>query len=306
METKDFMFDIKSVEDNGIVEGYAAVFGNKDLGNDIIDPGAFKKTINERKNVPLLWYHQPPEVLGLVFEMEEDNKGLKSRSQINLDTQLGREKFSLIRQGAIKGMSIGFEAIKEAWDGTVRRLKEIRLWEISLVTFPMNPLAQVTGIKAVVPYQDLPLADKDREWDAGEARKRLAGWAGDDIDKYRKGFLWYDEENADNLTAYKLPIADVIDGRLYAVPRAIIAAAAAIQGARGGVDIPASDVPGVKNHIEKYYKKMDKTPPWKSTLFVPNEPSLDTREEKEPSFAGLIDELRKLKNSLEVERYGRN
>jgi len=305
METKDFMFDIKSVEDNGIVEGYAAVFGNKDLGNDIIDPGAFKKTINERKNVPLLWYHQPPEVLGLVFEMEEDNKGLKSRSQINLDTQLGREKFSLIRQGAIKGMSIGFEAIKEAWDGTVRRLKEIRLWEISLVTFPMNPLAQVTGIKAVVPYQDLPLADKDREWDAGEARKRLADWAGDDMDKYRKGFLWYDEENADNLTAYKLPIADVIDGRLYAVPRAIIAAAAAIQGARGGVDIPASDVPGVKNHIEKYYKKMDMTPPWKSTLFIP-EPSLDTQEKKEPSFAGLIDELRKFKKSLEVERYGRN
>lgn len=305
METKDFMFDIKSVEDNGIVEGYAAVFGNKDLGNDIIDPGAFKKTINERKNVPLLWYHQPPEVLGLVFEMEEDNKGLKSRSQINLDTQLGREKFSLIRQGAIKGMSIGFETIKEAWDGTVRRLKEIRLWEISLVTFPMNPLAQVTNIKAVVPFQDLPLADKDREWDAGEARKRLADWAGDDMDKYRKGFLWYDEENADNLTAYKLPIADVIDGRLYAVPRAIIAAAAAIQGARGGVDIPASDVPGVKNHIEKYYKKMDKTPPWKSTLFIP-EPSLDTQEKKEPSFAGLIDELRKFKKSLEVERYGRN
>lgn len=305
METKDFMFDIKSVEDNGIVEGYAAVFGNKDLGNDIIDPGAFKKTINERKNVPLLWYHQPPEVLGLVFEMEEDNKGLKSRSQINLDTQLGREKFSLIRQGAIKGMSIGFETIKEVWEKDIRRLKEIRLWEISLVTFPMNPLAQVTNIKAVVPYQDLPLADEDREWDAGEARKRLADWAEEDIDKYRKGFLWYDEENADNLTAYKLPIADVIDGRLYAVPRAIIAAAAAIQGARGGVDIPASDVPGVKNHIEKYYKKMDKTPPWKSTLFIP-EPSLDTQEKKEPSFAGLIDELRKFKNSLEVERYGRN
>jgi len=305
METKDFMFDIKSVEDNGIVEGYAAVFGNKDLGNDIIDPGAFKKTINERKNVPLLWYHQPPEVLGLVFEMEEDNKGLKSRSQINLDTQLGREKFSLIRQGAIKGMSIGFETIKEVWEKDIRRLKEIRLWEISLVTFPMNPLAQVTNIKAVVPYQDLPLADEDREWDAGEARKRLADWAGDDMDKYRKGFLWYDEENADNLTAYKLPIADVIDGRLYAVPRAIIAAAAAIQGARGGVDIPASDVPGVKNHIEKYYKKMDMTPPWKSTLFIP-EPSLDTQEKKEPSFAGLIDELRKFKNSLEVERYGRN
>jgi HK97 family phage prohead protease len=305
METKDFMFDIKSVEDNGIVEGYAAVFGNKDLGNDIIDPGAFKKTINERKNVPLLWYHQPPEVLGLVFEMEEDNKGLKSRSQINLDTQLGREKFSLIKQGAIKGMSIGFEAIKEVWEKDIRRLKEIRLWEISLVTFPMNPLAQVTNIKAVVPYQDLPLADEDREWDASEARKRLADWAEEDIDKYRKGFLWYDEENADNLTAYKLPIADVIDGRLYAVPRAIIAAAAAIQGARGGVDIPASDVPGVKNHIEKYYKKMDMTPPWKSTLFIP-EPSLDTQEKKEPSFAGLIDELRKFKKSLEVERYGRN
>jgi HK97 family phage prohead protease len=122
------------------------------------------------------------------------------------------------------------------------------------------------AIKAATAFEDLPLAERDRPWDADGARRRLAEWAkrGDEIDftRYRKGFFWYDSEKPELLGSYKLPFADVISGTLKAVPRGIMAAAAAIQGARGGVDIPRQDVPAVKRHIERYYRKMDLTPPW--------------------------------------------
>lgn len=268
MEQRGFKFEVKSIDEQGIFEGYAAVFGNIDLGGDVIEPGAFKKTLQENPRMPILWQHNPTEPIGVTLEAYEDGKGLRVKGQLNLETTRGREAYALLKQGALKGLSIGYDSVKEAWEGTKRILKEIRLWEWSLVTFPMNPLAQIEAVKAVVPYQDLPLASEERSWDADAAKARVANWAGgpekENIDwsKYRKAFLWYDAENAENFGAYKLPIADVINGQLMAVPRAIYAAAAAIQGARGGVNIPDSDIPAIKRHLERYYRKMEKEPPW--------------------------------------------
>src|SRR5690348_18412515 len=91
---------------------------------------------------------------------------------------------------------------------------------------------------SVTSFQDLPLADRDREWDGDAAEKRVRSWAGADDgpnEKYRDAHVWYDAEKKDNFTAYKLLIADVVDGRLRAVPRGIMAAAAVMQGSRGGV-----------------------------------------------------------------------
>src|SRR5438552_16239827 len=118
---------------------------------------------------------------------------------------------------------------------------------------------------AVMEFQDLPLADRDREWDADEAEKHVRRWAGaedEPNEKYRKAFVWYDESEPDNFGSYKLPIADAIDGQLRAVPRAIMAAGNVMQGARGGVKIPAKDVDDVKAHLANYYKKMGEQPPW--------------------------------------------
>jgi hypothetical protein len=118
---------------------------------------------------------------------------------------------------------------------------------------------------AVTAFQDLPLADRDREWDGDAAEKRVRKWAGAEDkpnEKYRNAHVWYDSDKKDNFTAYKLLIADVIDGELKAVPRAVMAAAAIVDGARGGINIPAEDVDRVKNHLAKYYKKMGETPPW--------------------------------------------
>jgi hypothetical protein len=118
---------------------------------------------------------------------------------------------------------------------------------------------------AVTSFQDLPLADRDRTWDGAAAEKRVRAWAGaedEPNEKYRDAHVWYDADNKDNFTAYKLLVADVIDGRLGAVPHAIIAAGNVMQGSRGGVDLPDRDVDRVKSHLAKYYAKMDRTPPW--------------------------------------------
>lgn len=118
---------------------------------------------------------------------------------------------------------------------------------------------------AVTTFRDLPLADRDRDWDGDAAEKRVRKWAGaeeEPNEKYRDAHVWYDAEKKDNFTAYKLLIADVVDGRLKVVPRAVMAAAGVMQGARGGIDLPKGDVDRVKGHLAKYYAKMGDSPPW--------------------------------------------
>jgi len=155
MDTKSFRFSVKDIDDQGLFEGYAAVFGNVDRTGDVIEPGAFRKTLQENPELPILWQHNPAEPIGLTVAAVEDNRGLRVKGQLNLETARGREAYALMKQGVLRGLSIGYDTVKEAWEGTTRKLKEIRLWEWSLVTFPANPLAKVESIKAVVPFQDL-------------------------------------------------------------------------------------------------------------------------------------------------------
>ncbi|MGN6160294.1 MAG: hypothetical protein ACTHOG_01195, partial [Marmoricola sp.] len=108
---------------------------------------------------------------------------------------------------------------------------------------------------AVTTFQDLPMADRDQDWDGDAAEKRVRKWADAEDGpnaKYRDAHVWYDAENKDNFTAYKLLIADVVDGKLRAVPRGVMAAGNVMQGGRGGVNLPSSDVDRVKSHLAKY------------------------------------------------------
>jgi len=117
----------------------------------------------------------------------------------------------------------------------------------------------------VTRFQDLPLADRDREWDGDAAERRVRDWAGATEGpnaKYRDAHVWYDAEKHDNYTAYKLLIADVVDGRLLAVPRGVMSAGNVMQGSRGGVDLPAGDIDRVKSHLARYYAKMGEPAPW--------------------------------------------
>ena len=118
---------------------------------------------------------------------------------------------------------------------------------------------------AVTSFQDLPLTDRDRAWDGDAAEKRVREWAGaedEPNEKYRDAHVWYDADKPYNFTSYKLLIADVVSGRLTAVPRGVMAAAAVMQGSRGGVDLPENDVDRVKSHLAKYYDKLGESAPW--------------------------------------------
>ena len=118
---------------------------------------------------------------------------------------------------------------------------------------------------AVTSFQDLPLADRDREWDGDAAEKRVRRWAGaeeEPNEKYRDAHIWYDADSKDNFTAYKLLVADVVDGKLHAVPRGVMAAGNVLQGARGGIDLPSDDVDRVRSHLAKYYDKLGEEAPW--------------------------------------------
>ena len=118
---------------------------------------------------------------------------------------------------------------------------------------------------AVTAFGDLPLADRERDWDGSAAEKRVRKWAGAEDEpnqKYRDAHVWYDADARDNFGSYKLLIADVIDGDLRAVPHGIFAAGNVMQGARGGIDLPHKDIDRVKSHLAKYYDKMGEEAPW--------------------------------------------
>src|SRR5687767_622602 len=118
---------------------------------------------------------------------------------------------------------------------------------------------------AVTTFQDYPMADRDRAWDGDAAETRIRKWAGAEDgpnEKYRDAHVWYDADNKDNFTAYKLLVADVVDGRVRAVPRGVMAAGNVMVGGRGGVNMPSNDVERAKSHLAKYYSKMGDDAPW--------------------------------------------
>jgi hypothetical protein len=137
----------------GTFEGYGSVFGNKDLGNDVIEAGAFAKSLKKRKpqNVKLLYQHKSDMPIGVFDEIREDDHGLVVKGRLALKTQAGAEAYELLKMGALDGLSIGFRVNPQqvSYDkrGGKRIIKEVDLMEVSLVTFPMNPQATVRSVK---------------------------------------------------------------------------------------------------------------------------------------------------------------
>ncbi len=163
MEYKSFDFDLSNVEEDGRFHGYAATFGNVDLGGDVIAPGAFKETLLDTHGgrVPILDHHNPEQQIGWNLEAFEDSRGLFVLGQLDLNIQAARERHSLMRLaqkiGGRTGLSIGFQTIlweNDFEDPTVRHLIEIQLMEYSMVTFPMNPQAGVTAVKISDPLSN--------------------------------------------------------------------------------------------------------------------------------------------------------
>lgn len=159
-EVKQIPFEIKEIGDNGEFDGIASPYGNIDHGNDIVEPGAFTKTIAERGDrVRLLDSHKVRIGLAAVAESPS---GLAMKGKINLEKQAGRDAYSDLKfyrdHGQPMGLSIGYEAMKVDPPGMTkdgaRHLKEVRLWEISITEFPMNEEAQVLNVKEQRPDEE--------------------------------------------------------------------------------------------------------------------------------------------------------
>ena len=155
LETKNLEFKFVMGDEEGeagTFTGYASIFDVVDTYGDSVQKGAFKKTLREKKQFPLLWSHNIDKPIG-VISGTEDEKGLEVIGKLNLDVQLAREVRSLMVQGAIPGLSIGYNVNQEAIDreSGIRQLKEINLWEVSPCVFQSCPDALVDDVKSIEP-----------------------------------------------------------------------------------------------------------------------------------------------------------
>lgn len=277
---KAYDFEVKELKEeksSGFVSGFASTFGNVDLDGDVIKCGAFSKSLDNfksrNKKIPLLFSHQYDEPIGGFdpHKMSENEKGLTVFGEIDLETQRGREVYSLTRKGFLSSFSIGFTSHRknmEFKDNGEKLFKEVSLHEISIVAVPANPEASISEVKTATPYKNLAVAPDDTDWSKTEAVNDIKS-ATDSEDSpsksYKNYFMWYDVENPEDFGSYKLPYAKNVGGELKAVPKALSSIVAALNGARGGVSIPDSDRNAVKSNVTKYYKKMGKDDPFSSS-----------------------------------------
>lgn len=162
MDTKDFSLELKALDETGVFEGRLAVYGNVDEGGDVIEPGAFTKTLKEGGGtVPLLWAHDTREPIGSLT-LTDSPTALLARGKLVLSVGKAKEVYDLMRAGVVRGLSIGYRTIKAQMAGDVRRLKELRLFEGSLTPVPMNGEALVTAVKQQEPGPDLEVLDAFR------------------------------------------------------------------------------------------------------------------------------------------------
>jgi HK97 family phage prohead protease len=268
MEYKVAPTEWKATGDKGQYEGYFSVFGNVDDGGDVVEPGAFTKTINERgKRVKVFYMHDwtkligpPPDVL------REDPRGLYAAGHLTMDSLWGKEAWALMKDGALTEGSFGYEAIADKTEFDQhgnRHLKEVKLYEISPVPLGMNALTEIRAVKAAmlqafksaIPPKETPMADAATAWDAAAVLRDVTG-----ADKLRLIHAWVDSSgDPEAKSSYKLP-HHLADGRV--VWKGVVGCGGALMGSRGGVNIPDADVPGVKRHLELHYKQFEKTPPW--------------------------------------------
>jgi HK97 family phage prohead protease len=142
---------LSAVEADGTFAGYASLFGLTDLGRDMVMPGAFRASLAKRgpSGVKMLFQHDPNTPIGVWLDIREDGEGLFVKGRLTTDVGRAREVLSLMRAGALDGLSIGFRTVRGKTDAKtgVRQLHEVDLWEISVVTFPMLPEARVVSVK---------------------------------------------------------------------------------------------------------------------------------------------------------------
>lgn len=267
----------------GEFSGYVVTWGTNDSYNTSFKRGAFKKTISERAGkIKLLWNHDAKAMpIGSVLELVEDDTGLFFRAALALDTEKGREVYSLMKMGAINTMSFGFRTIKDGgYKKGVREITEVALYEISPVNFEANPTATINDVRATIFSQTIQDADLrvrgnrlmsaleetlwDIHWDidAPDDRVRAADAA---IGEFHTAFIeWMQEINeraeevrgAPDANALAQAFNQFLDGR----SAADFAAEShftrdQVESLRRGKLIPGADLKGVSEDVVKAYEE---------------------------------------------------
>lgn len=273
MNRKQFIGKIKSFDDNQKIITHSITSLVVDRDGEVIIPKGCKYD-NFFNNPVVLFAHKYDEpTIGKCLGLEISDDEIVATTQF-ADTNLGNELYKLYKEGFMNAWSVGFipletgDKIFENQKGTTYTKWE--LLEYSAVPVPSNPqaltLARSKGLvkeldkyleadmeKGVIPFESFPLASEDTEWD-GPKEIREA-----EVEDLKLMCAWYDSENPDIKSSYKLPHHRASDK--YTVWRGVAAAMGALLGARGGVDIPDKDKQGVYNHLAKHYKEFDKEPP---------------------------------------------
>ena len=179
--------DTKDVSDTGVIEGYASIFGNIDSYGEIVEPGAFEKSlaksVKSGRPVKMLWQHDPHQPIGVWDELSEDKRGLRVKGRLLIEqSPKAREAHGLLLAGALDGLSIGYRTIK-AGPSTAKpnagSLFELDLLENRLVTFGANDRARVEVVKSILDAGSMPTV---REFegllrDAGFSKAKAAAIA---------------------------------------------------------------------------------------------------------------------------------
>lgn len=175
IEQKSLSLEVKAVGDEGQIEGYGAVFGNRDSYGDIMVKGAFVETLKGRKP-KMLWQHNVFDPIGTWDEYTEDDRGLYMKGRIAIKSTKGRDAYELVKAGAIDGLSIGYVTKDYEMEGGARLLKEVDLFETSLVTMPANAAAMVTSVKNA-DVRDIETAFRQMSFSRSEAKAMAsAAW----------------------------------------------------------------------------------------------------------------------------------
>ena len=176
-ELKFTALDLGQAQTDGAFEGYASLFGREDLAHDVVSPGAFRQSLSERgvTGIRMLFQHDANQPIGVWTQLTEDARGLYAKGQLSLDVPKAREVLALMRDRALDGLSIGYKPVRFRRDtkGGTRRLDQVDLWEISIVTFPMLPGARVSHVKSQPFAGTLPTEREFERWltrDAGFTR----------------------------------------------------------------------------------------------------------------------------------------